>query len=163
MFTLFEEDSKNVFLVISAKGIDPDVRVISICQSLDSADKLRAAGANKVIDPYAISGRKIYNIIKHPLVTETIDQLVFGQQQLSVAELEVTAGSPLEGRMLEETSLSRDYNLVLLGVVDREQSDEFIFTPAGGGHRLDSRDVLVVIGPEAEITRLATEMLARSD
>ena len=46
VFTLFEEDSKNVFLVISVKYIDPELRVISLCQSQDAAGKLRAAGAN---------------------------------------------------------------------------------------------------------------------
>lgn len=158
VFTLFEEDSKNVFLVISTKYIDPDLRVISLCQSEDAAGKLRAAGANKVIDPYTISGRKIYSIIKHPLVTETIDDVVFGRQHLSVAELEVGVGSLVEGKRLEELNLSRRYNLMLLGVVDRELGDEFIFNAGGVDHKLDAHDVLVVIGPEAEIERLDKDM-----
>jgi len=158
VFTLFEEDSKNVFLVISTKYIDPELRVISLCQSQDAAGKLRAAGANKVIDPYTISGRKIYSIIKQPLVTETIDDVVFGRQHLSVAEMEVGAGSFVEGKRLEELNLSRRYNLMLLGVVDRELGDEFIFSAGGVDHKLDTHDVLVVIGPEAEIERLDGEM-----
>ncbi|WP_172838717.1 NAD(P)-binding protein [Solemya velesiana gill symbiont] len=51
VFTLFEEDANNVFLTISVKDLDPQVKVVSLAQSKDSAHKLRAAGVSKVIDP----------------------------------------------------------------------------------------------------------------
>ncbi len=159
VFTLFEEDSRNVFLVISIRYLAPEVRIISLCQSEDASGKLRAAGANKVIDPYKISGRRISNMIKRPLVTEVIERTVFGDKQLGVMELEVVEGSFLDGRRLGELNLSSHYNLILLGVVDRELGDEFLFATGNVDHRLDARDVLVVIGPTGEIERFRQDSL----
>ena len=75
------------------KDIEPDISIITLSQSLDSSDKLRAAGADKVIDPYEISGRKVVNMIKKPLISETIENVVFGQSSISLAEIEIIADS----------------------------------------------------------------------
>ncbi|MES9845350.1 MAG: TrkA family potassium uptake protein [Candidatus Sedimenticola sp. PURPLELP] len=154
VFTLFEDDAQNVFLTISAKDLSPTVKVISLAQSKDSAHKLEAAGVSKVIDPYEISGRKIHDMLKRPLIAETIEKLVYGKAHLNLAEVTVASDSFLDGRRLGELALSDRYNLVLLGVVDRELGDEFIFSTSGVDHKLDKDDVLVVIGPGDEIARL---------
>ena len=158
IFSFFESDAKNVYLIISAKDIDPDVLIITLSQSPDSSDKLRAAGADKVIDPYEISGRKIYNMIKKPLISETIEHVVFGQSSINLAEIEIKAGSFLDGLRLGEAQLSQNYNLILLGVVDRELGNEFIFRLSGIDHKLDPSDLLVVIGAADEIERLKTDI-----
>jgi len=158
IFSFFEEDAKNVYLIISAKNIDPDVLIITLSQSLNSSDKLRAAGADKVIDPYKISGRKIFNMIKKPLITETIEHIVFGQSAINLAEIEIKADSFLDGQKLGEAQLLQNYNLILLGVVNRELGDEFIFSLSDIDHKLDSRDLLVVIGATDEIERLKKDI-----
>jgi len=157
LFTLFEDDAKNVFLVLSAKYIDPSLQVISLSQSEESGQKLLAAGADKVINPYKITGRKIYNMIKRPLVSEAIEKLVFGRKELNIAELRIQQGSFLNGMSLSELDLSRRYNLILLGVVDRERGDQFIFNTGSEDHKLDPQDVLVVIGQAREIERFRRE------
>jgi voltage-gated potassium channel len=154
IFAFFEMDSRNVFLTISVKDIDPGVVVIALTQSDDSANKLRAAGASKVIDPYEISGRKIYDMLKRPLIAETIENVVFGRNYLNLSELTVDQDSFLDGKRLGALELSKHYDLVLIGVVDKELGDEFIFLNSGTDHKLDQGDVLVVIGPPDEIERL---------
>lgn len=161
VFSFFEEDAKNVYLIISAKDIDPGVLIITLSQSPDSSDKLRAAGADKVIDPYEISGRKIFNMIKKPLISETIEQVVFGQSSINLAEIEIKAGSFLDGLRLGEAQLSQNYNLILLGVVDKELGNEFIFRLSDIDHKLDPSDLLVVIGAADEIERLKTDISCR--
>ncbi|MCW8944709.1 MAG: NAD-binding protein [Sedimenticola sp.] len=157
IFAFFEEDSENVFLTISAKSLDPDIKVISLTQSEDSARKLKAAGASKVIDPYEISGRKVYDMIKRPLIAETIEKVVYGQDYLNLAEITVVQGSFMDGQMLGELGLSRRYDLIVLGVVDRELGDEFIFASSGLNHKLDAGDVLVVIGAGPALEKLRIE------
>ncbi len=154
VFSFFEEDAKNVYLIISVKDIDPDVLIITLNQSLDSSDKLRAAGADKVIDPYEISGRKIFNMIKKPLISETIEHVVFGQSSINLSEIEIKADSFLDGQRLGDVQLSQNYNLILLGVVDRELGNEFIFKLSANDHQLAPSDLLVVIGATDEIERL---------
>ncbi len=160
IFAFSEVDSRNVFLTISARDIDPEVKVIALTQSDDSANKLRAAGASKVIDPYEISGRKIYDMLKRPLIAETIENVVFGQSCLNLSELTVDKDSFLDGKRLGTLELSRHYDLVLIGVVDKELGDEFIFLSSGTDHKLDQGDVLVVVGPPEEIERLRQDAAA---
>jgi len=162
VFSFFEEDAKNVYLIISAKDIDPDVLIITLSQSLDSSDKLRAAGADKVIDPYEISGRKIFNMIKKPLISETIEHVVFGQSSINLAEIEIKVNSFLDGQKLSEAQLSLNYNLILLGVVDRELSNEFIFRLSDIDHQLDPSDLLVVIGASVDIERLKKDINSKT-
>lgn len=162
IFPFFNDDAKNVFLTISAKYIDPELKVISLTQSEDSSHKLHAAGADKVIDPYEISGRKIYDILKRPLIAETIEKVVFGQEYLSLAEITVRENSFMDGRRMGELELCRYYDLVVLGVVDKELGDEFVFASSGMDHKLDSGDVLVVIGAAEEIERFKQDSLKSS-
>lgn len=159
-FVLFQEDSRNVFLTISMRPLASSLRIVALAHSDDSRNKLVAAGADKVIDPYEISGRKIYDLMKRPLIAETMDSLVFGEESLNLEEVRVCAGSPLDGRRLGELELSSNYNLVLLGVVDRELGDQFIFSTSGVDHRLDPGDVLVVIGPVEELDRFRRDNAA---
>ena len=104
-----------------------------------------------MIDPYEISGRKIHDLIRRPLIAEMLEHTVFGQQDLSLAEVAVTEGSSLDGQTLDGLEVSRSYNLVLLGVVDRERGKDFTFAVGSDSYRLDPGDVLVVIGPEEAI------------
>jgi voltage-gated potassium channel len=163
IFSLFEDDAKNVFLTISARALDPNLRILSFCQSHDSAQKLRAAGATKVIDPYDISGRKIFDLIRKPLIAEAMDNIVYGENQLNVTEVEVSAGCFLDGKRLNELDISYRYNLVLLGVVDRELGGKFIFAITGHDHKLDPGDVLVVIGPPEEVQKFRVGLLPDSN
>ena len=162
IFPFFHDDAKNVFLTISAKHIDHQLKLISLTQSEDSSLKLHAAGADKVIDPYEISGRKIYDILKRPLIAETIEKVVFGQEYLSLAEIAVRENSFMDGRRLGELELCRHYDLVVLGVVDKELGDEFVFASSGMDHKLDSGDILVVIGTAEEIDRFKQDSLKSS-
>jgi voltage-gated potassium channel len=153
VFSMFEDDAKNIFLTISVLALDSKVQVVSLTHSHDAGEKLKAAGATKVIDPYEISGHKILDLIKRPLIVEAMEEIVYGDKHLNMAEIEVAVGSSFDGVYVEEMDISRRYNLVLLGIVDRELGDEFMFSTTMVDHKIDSGDVMVVIGPPAEIEK----------
>jgi len=87
LFCFFEQDSDNVFLTLSARALDKELNIIAIVDSPESAGKLLAAGANKIIDPYEICGRKIHDILKRPDITDIFDHTVFGRHDLHLAEV----------------------------------------------------------------------------
>jgi voltage-gated potassium channel len=160
VFCLLPDDAENVFLVISARALDPDVRIVSVADSPESIPKFLAAGADKVVDPYELSGRKIWEILKKPIVSQVIDSTLFGDLDLLVGQVTITKGSFLENCHVEGLSLRDRYNLVLLGMVDRDMGDDFIFRTRGLNHRLGAGDILVVIGPRGEIERLRADLVA---
>lgn len=151
LFCFFPEDFENVFLTISARALDANLEIIAIVKNPDSADKLLAAGANKIIDPYAISGRKIYQLVKQPHITTLLDQTVFGRHDLNLAEIVIPEGSPLVNRYARDLHVSEHYNLILIGIVDKELGDALYFALGREQHKLDAGDILVVLGPAREI------------
>lgn len=162
VFCLFSDDTENVFLTISARALSADVRIISVAESAGSIPKLTAAGADKIIDPYAISGRKLWEMVHRPLVAEILDYTLFGQVNLNLAEVSIPEDSFLCGRRLIDMDLSDRYNLVLLGTVDSQRRSEFVLSPRGLTRKLNAGDVLVVIGPSGESERLRTDLTAKS-
>ncbi len=153
IFSMFEDDAKNIFLTISVRALDPRIKIVSLTHSHDAGEMLKAAGATKVIDHYEISAHKILDLVKRPLIVEAMEEIVYGENHLNMAEVEVAVGSPFDGVYVEELDISHHYNLVLLGIVDRELGDEFMFATTMVEHKIDSGDVMVVIGPPAEIER----------
>ena len=151
MFGLFTEDSENVFLAISARALDPHLRIVAVCQAPEAAPKLLAAGANKVVDPYEISGARVHELIERPEVVDLLEQTVFGQQDLNAAEVTIPRNSWLHGVHLSALRKVMTQNLILLGVVDLERGKELILSTRGIDHKLDYDDVLVVIGARCEI------------
>ncbi|MEN8179708.1 MAG: NAD-binding protein [Pseudomonadota bacterium] len=156
IFCLFSEESKNVFLTLSARALEPELKIVCVSESSVSSRKLIAAGASKVIDPYEISGRKVHELITRPMIVDMLEQTVFGKY-IDIAQIEIPENSCLTGESLFTQEL-KNHKVILLGVVDIELSEELIFSTSGIKHKLDAGDMLVVIGPEKEIARLKEDI-----
>ena len=152
VFTLFEEDVKNVFLTLSIRALDAKVQIISTTHTKDAIHKLEIAGATTILDPYQITGKKIYNLITQPEVMQVIDATIFGKEDINMEQIAITAHSPLSNLMLQECPIEQ-YNILLIGLHDKEMKEKFIFITEGHNHKLDHGDILVVIGESAEIER----------
>ncbi len=157
IFCALEEDSENVFLTLSARALDPRLAILCIAETHEASQKMLAAGATTVIDSHEIAGKRINELIHRPTVVEALEQTVLGESDLMLAEIRIERDSRLNGVHLSEVPMA-DYNLILFGVVDLEQSDRLIFRPLAGERRLDPGDYLVVIGPEAEIERFKQDL-----
>ncbi len=151
LFCFYPRDFDNVFLTISARAIDKDITIVAIVDDPESAEKLLAAGANKIIDPYEICGRKTHEMLTKPDITNILDNTVFGRHDLKMAQIEIPKGSCLENTNTSELKLNEQHNLILIGVVDRELGDQLHFAIREKEHCLDAGDVLVVMGPAREI------------
>jgi voltage-gated potassium channel len=148
IFCFYPKDSDNVFLTISARALDRSLTIIAIVDDGESEEKLLAAGANKIIDPYEICGRKVHEMLTKPEISNVLDHTVFGRHDLNIAQIEIPFDSYLEGVHVSELNLKNEkYNLILIGVVDRELGDQLHFTNGETDHELNAGDVLVVMGP----------------
>ena len=157
IFTLFEEDSKDVFLILSAKPIDENIHIISITHTKDAIHKLEIAGADTILDPYQISGKKIYKLITQPEVINIIDATVFGYHDINIEQITISKDSLLDGKMLNDIYQGKNHNILLVGIHDKELKKQFIFITEGHNHKLDHGDILVVIGESENIKRYKEE------
>jgi voltage-gated potassium channel len=156
IFCMFQEAAQNVFVTLSARALAPNLRILCIADN-GSGQKLLAAGATKVIDPYKITGNRISELIRRPLMVEALEYTILGQANLNLAEIKIAHDSNIKGKRLSEINLDQ-YNLILLGVVDQDMSDKLIFNTRGQDHQLDLGDYLVVIGPVKDIQQLRDDI-----
>lgn len=154
----FEDDSENVFLTLSARALDKELQIIAIIDSPDAAEKLMAAGANKIIDPYQICGRKIHDMLKRPEINDLFDHTVFGRNDLHLAEVVVSETSFLRDIFVSQLELSTHYNLILIGIINKQISDQMHFVAEEEDRKLNSGDILVILGPSREIRAFKKDM-----
>ena len=158
LFCFLENDSENVFLTLSARALDKQLKIISVVNHPDSAEKLLAAGANKIIDPYEICSHKVYQLLTKPSITWVLDQAVFGRADLNMAEITIPEHSLLDKTLTSELCLNKQYNLFLVGVVDKELGDKLYFSLGEQDHMLDVGDILVILGANKDIKKFKQEI-----
>lgn len=151
IFCFFPNDADNVFLILSIRALDANIPVIATVEAQGAAGKLLAAGANKIIDPYEICGRKIHELIKKPEMTHILDHTVFGRHDLNMAEIEIPSNCYLEGQFINDLDLDETANLILIGFVDKELGENLHFSLGENQHKIDVGDMLVVMGPSRDI------------
>lgn len=151
LFCFLEHDSENVFLTLSARSLDKNLQIISVINQPESAEKLLAAGANKIIDPYQICSNKVYQILSKPNLSNILEQVVFGRADLNMAEVSIPANSALDQTLLKDLQLSKHYNLFLIGVVDKELGEKLYFSLGDQDYTLNAGDILVLLGSQKDI------------
>jgi len=157
VFSLFDEDVKNVFLTLSARSLDESLNIIALTHTKDAIHKLEIAGATTILDPYQISGKKIYKLITQPEVMNIIDATVFGYHDINIEQLPITRQSLLVGKMIHDALPQEYHNILLVGIHDKELEKQFIFITEGHNHKLDEGDILVFIGQSEDIKRYKKE------
>ena len=158
LFCFLEKDSENVFLILSARALDKNLKIISVVNQPESAEKLLAAGATKIIDPFEICSNKAYQLLTNPSITWVLDEVVFGRADLHMAEIIIPQNSLLDQSCTSGLHLNEKYNLFLIGVVDKELGDKLYFSLGEQDHKLDAGDILVVLGANRDIRKFKLEI-----
>ena len=152
MVCVMEDEHLNVFLTLSLRALYPEANIFAISSSIHMTQKLKMAGASRVIDLYHVSANRIHNILTKPVATKLLDSFISNDSDISFREIAIPEGSWLHGKMAEEVDFSA-YGVLLLGLVDLELGNKFIFITSGVAHKLDSGDILVCIGYNEDLDR----------
>jgi voltage-gated potassium channel len=146
LFCAMDEMAMNIFLVLSLKSMTQNATIISISTSAENTRKLKFIGADKVIDIYEASANRIVDIITRPAVTRVLDEIIFIDNGISLEEIEIPPNSCLEGKYVHDIDFKKEFNLILVGITDKEMGDDFIFVSRGIDHKFDAGDILVLLG-----------------
>jgi voltage-gated potassium channel len=142
-------DAENVFIVLSAKGINPNLEIFTRCNSEASIPKLEKAGADTVISPYVTAGRRIAQLLIHPNVISFLDGILeFGDHQMRLEEYIIAPNSPLAGQTLREARLK----VAVLAVTHPEQA---LLSHPNADTALLPGSAIIVMGVESELKKLA--------
>jgi voltage-gated potassium channel len=144
-----DSDANNVYVTLSARAINPKLFIVGRANAEGSDAKLTQAGANRVVSPYTMAGRRIAELAIRPRVADFIDAaLSHGELRVSMEELEVAADGPLDGRTVGEL---RDEGIFTLAIV-RSPGDYEANPPPD--RALESGESLVVSGSTERLAAL---------
>jgi voltage-gated potassium channel len=150
--TAVYSDADNVFITLTAKGLRPDIFVLSRASEQGNEGKLLRAGASRVMSPYQIGGSRMAQVLKRPTVMDFIDSAMMKSEfGLSLEEAVVGENSDLAGKTLLENNMRRDYGVIIVAI--KRATSEMIFNPVPTD-KLEAGDVIVVIGKDEELKRL---------
>jgi voltage-gated potassium channel len=98
LITTVDSDANNVYITLSARSINPRLFIVARASAASAEAKLAQAGANRIVSPYTMAGRRAAELAIRPRVADFIDAaLSHGNLSFSLEEVEVVEGSPLVG------------------------------------------------------------------
>ena len=153
--TCLPNDATNVFVVLSARQANPQLRIISRCNEPANQQKLRIAGADEVINPYAITGRRMAASLIHPSVADFLDVVMRrGDLELRLQEIVVSPTSPLAGQTL---AAARVRTLTGVNVLAIRRNQVVLETRPIAEFPLQAGDELISLGTEEQLVELAKQ------
>lgn len=161
IFCVHNEFNRNLFVTLSARNLNKDLKIITLANNHNEEAKLKLAGATVTINPSEMTGLRIFRQLDKPISLGILDGILYGNLGLLVKEIPIGENCFLEGKFSKNLEILNQFNLILIGIQDKELSHEFIFSSRGINHKLDSGDILVVLGREEDI-KLFEVFLAQS-
>ncbi len=157
LISVVSSDADNVFITLTAKGINPKIVVLARSSGEKGAEKkLRRAGADKVVSPYYIGGRRMAQAMLRPNITDFIDLTIYTRDMgLHLDEILVTENAFINGKSLIESNLRQKYNIIVIAI--KRVGERMHFNPKPETI-LFATDILIVLGKPDQISDLAKEM-----
>ena len=143
-------DTDNTYITLSARGLKPDLSIAARCSSSEAESKLRRAGADRVISPYAIGGRRMAMLALRPAVVDFIDTVTYGRgRELQLENVDVASGSPLVSLTMEQARNKVGVTILAM----RKKSGKLMANPPGE-ETIEDGDRLIVIGTKQRLAAL---------
>ena len=144
-------DADNLYVTLSAKSLRPDIFVVARIDNEESEAKLKRAGADRIMSPYRIGGRRLANMTLKPLVVDFIDTTMDREgHEFTLEDVNITKGSSMDGISVKE-SLRRIDGAHIMAI--KKKSGHIITNPAPETI-LESGDELVLMGTRDQLKGL---------
>lgn len=149
LITTLPEDADNVFVTLTAKGINPAIKVVARAERSESEDKLRRAGADKVINPSNIGGRRLAMSILRPFSVDYVDMVLHDHHaDFGIEEIVLSDASVFVGRSLRESKIRENYGVTIVAIM--HPGETLIHNPKAD-ETMQPGDLLIVFGTDAQL------------
>lgn len=137
-------DEVNLFLTVTARGLNPDIRIITKGINVKSHKKMKKAGADSVISPAYIGGMRMISEMVRPTVVTFLDMMLREREKvLRFEEMRIEHGSDLEGKSLRESRIKEKFGALVVAV-KKSGKTGYEFNPKPD-IVMDPEDILVFI------------------
>ena len=145
-------DTENVFITLTARGLNPKLNIVVRSATGESIQKLIRAGANKVVSPYYLGGFRIAQALLSPTVIDFLETITQDKaRELRLEEVSISPRSSLVGVDLASSGLRKDLNLIILAI--KEATGGMQFNPSYEA-LIKAGDILVVLGHTPSLEKL---------
>jgi len=145
-------DAENVYAVLTARVMKSDLFIIARAEGEDSQQKLKKAGADRVISPYRIGAVQIAQTALRPAVVDFVEIATSSDNlELSIEEIRIEKGSAIAGQPLSAAIQRDKVNVVVVGIQRAQGPMEFNPT---ANTVLNEGDHLIVLGSTASLKEL---------
>ncbi len=159
MIVTTPDAATTVFVVLSSKVLNPGIFIVARAEDDAVADKLKRAGADRIVNPYSISGQRLANLLINPNVVDFLDtSFGVGENNLKIESIKLSEYSGFDNMSLSELNLRQKYGATIIAVL-REQ-DTFM-NPAGD-FKLFKNDQLVILGTKGQLKNIESKIIEKS-
>lgn len=145
-------DAENVYAVLSARLLRPDLFIIGRAETDDARKKLERAGANRVISPYQIGGQQLAQTALRPAVVDFVQIATSSENlELSMEQVKIDHGATLAGKSILDANLRQRFGVVVVGIQRTSGRMEFNPPPETV---MQPGDHLVVLGRAESLKEL---------
>jgi len=159
LISVVTSDTENVYITLTARGLNPDLYIMSRSGEEGSDIKLKRAGANKVVSPYTIGGNRMAQSILRPNVVDFIE-IATGHEhlELQMEEIAIPAHSAFVGETLVSSGFRKEIGVIIVGI--KKSHGKMVFNPHSQT-KIEEHDTLIVLGDPSSIHKLE-DLVART-
>ena len=158
LITAVGTDAENVFTVLTARVMRPDLFIIARVESDDAEHKLRRAGAVRVISPYQIGATQMVQTALRPAVVEFFHLATSSERlDLSMEQVHIKDDSPLANQTIVDAGIRQKFGVIVVGI--KRAGGGMDFNPPPDAI-MRSGDELVVLGRTESVKALEKGVLA---
>lgn len=141
-------DAENLYVVLTARDLNKQIKIISRSSNANTARRLRRAGADNVIMPDKIGGSRMAKLVLHPEIVEFIDTILLqSAKEIGVAAVDLKdILSDFNGKSLSEINFRNATGASIIGLSD--ESGRYVFNPPASTIITNKMKLFVLASPE---------------
>ena len=144
-------DATNLYIVLTARSLNPSLRIIARASEEKAEKHLRSAGADSVVSPYVFAGQRIAHSFLSPNVVSFLDTATTHLgMDLEIGEIPITPRSPFAGKTIENSHIRQKHGVIILAI-KREAGMRFNPAP---DDRMETGDFLIAMGEPQQLRDL---------
>lgn len=152
LVTALPSDKDNLFVVITARELNPSLRIVSKVEEISAREKFLRSGADTAVSANFIGGMRMASELIRPTTVSFLDTMLYGTPSLRVEEVAVKPLCRYIGLPLAKCEPLRASGVILVSL-KHDAKPGFRFNPPAETH-LSSGDTLIIIGDRAQVEQL---------
>ena len=152
LISVLQSDADNLLVVLSARSMNPSLRIVARAGADGVEAKLKRAGATKVVSPYHMGGIRIAQAVLKPAVTDFLE-FTFQDKtvDLELEQLVIGNTSTFVGKTLTESNIRQDYGVILVAI--KRSDGKMLYNPTRDT-TIEAGDTFVVLGERTKLEEL---------